>query len=161
MEDPGISRRWPLLVSFSVHCNYQLPHLPCINLETIKSAFFIGAVENYHQYLPYTENMCKNSLSRGIRTYLLDKKYNQNVGDMAPLVLANAFCVSLTIMNEAPQRQFAQVTTQRQQLSSKGTILLHRAGDNYSGIVPTPHLKPVTSDSVKTSTRSPRAWCST
>lgn len=127
-----------LLHSVCSAWNSQLPQLNPINLEGVKADFFIETVDNYMKYLPFTEDLSKEILFKGMRTYLLEMKYNQSFGDIAPIITANALKISLIILNEGTSSQYTTVFI-NPDVSLYGSLLLHRRGDHYNGITPTCH----------------------
>lgn len=121
---------------YSVHSswNHQIPHLPRIDMEKIKSSIFVETVKNCDYYLPFTDNMSKTSLLKGMRLYLLERRYNQCYGDLAPVIIANALHVSLTVLNENPGDEITPIIIEPRHLPSKAMLYLHRKGEHYNGV---------------------------
>ena len=46
------------------------------------------------------------TLFRGLRSYLLDKKYDQQFGDLVPQIFCSSFQTELKIINEEPSGDF-------------------------------------------------------
>ncbi len=64
------------------------------------SSLFVDAVNNCDGYMMFLQPPTKQHFSRGLRTYLLKKEYNQQFGDIAPLIVANALGVNIKILDE-------------------------------------------------------------
>ncbi len=67
--------------------------------------------------------------------------YNTSFGDLAPLILANAFRITLQILDErhvpssgAPTSCFEEINVSPSLCHPRSKIILHRCGDHYNGI---------------------------
>ena len=76
----------------------QLSHFRTIDLESIKSNIFIESLANSENHTSFLSSHL--SLSRGLRSYLIDRHYKSRFGDLVPLAIANALCIKLDILNE-------------------------------------------------------------
>ena len=85
-----------LLYSLQSSWKSQLPHLPAIDLDHIKARVFIECVQNPSDYVPFLDNGSNYQLFKGLSQYLLQKKYNQNFGDLVPIIISNSFNIGHT-----------------------------------------------------------------
>ena len=110
----------------------QLSQFKTIDLESIKSDIFIETVTNGENYLPV---MCNSfSLLKGLRSYLLDRHYNSDFGDVVPFAIANALRIKLNIINQRDnQFEYVPVLPRCDAIAS---LTLHRQGEHYNGVGP-------------------------
>ncbi len=124
-----------LLYRVKISSSKQLPQLPSINYEQIKYTIFIETVDNADQYLPFFLTTSRVSLFTGLRSYLINKHYNQPFGDIVPLLLANAFNGNINIFNEAQDDSY-EVNTVIPWNNTNVSVDIHRYGDHYNGLIP-------------------------
>ena len=126
-----------LLYSLVSSWTNQLPQFSPIDLELVKSHIFIQPVQNADQYLPFLQPTNRVSLFVGLRSYLINRHYNQAFGDIVPAIISNAFQVNLNFYNEAPDHSYETITVAPWSVSSNQiSVDIHRQGDHYNGIVP-------------------------
>ena len=89
-----------LIHSIVASWNSQFPELCPVDNEGLMSSMFVDAVNNCDGYMMFLQPPTKQHFSRGLRTYLLKKEYNQQFGDIAPLIVANALGVNIKILDE-------------------------------------------------------------
>ena len=75
-----------------------------------------------------------HNLTKGLCSYLNEKNYNQAFGDVVPLVISNALKVQLDILNETSSTK-ATLVSIKPTYNENETILLHRSGQHYNGLV--------------------------
>ena len=74
------------------------------------------------------------SLSRGLRSYLIDRHYKSRFGDLVPLAIANALCIKLDILNENDnQLEYVPILPRGNAIAS---LVLHRQSEHYNGVGP-------------------------
>ena len=76
------------------------------------------------------------SLSKGLRTYLVNKSYNEDFGDLAPQILCNSLNVQLNIIIEISRDTFRVISNEPWNRASD-KMYIHRPGQHYNGIVET------------------------
>ena len=133
-----------LLHSVVTSWNRQLPACPSINLEKLKSSIFIETVNNIDKYIPFHEPPETNSMLKGMRKYLLSRSYNQSYGDIVPSVIANALKQKVTVINEdVSSGTICNIDiVPDNAIDNTTTLLVHRSGDHYNGIIPMPSVNP-------------------
>ena len=89
----------------------QFSNRPSIDLEQVKSQVFIESVQNRDQYIAFIPSNNKLSFMTGLKSYVINKHYNQEFGDIVPTIIANGFKVKLVILNEASNHQSIETTS--------------------------------------------------
>lgn len=122
-----------LLHSICSSWHSQLPSKIHVTIESLKSGVFIETVLHADQYKPFLQ-LHSSSLYTGLRSYILDRHYNQGFGDLVPSVISNALNTRLIILDEGPQKSFGEIIVSPRTEPSN-TITIHRQGDHYNGII--------------------------
>lgn len=109
----------------------QFSCLPPIDLECIRALIFIEAISRSARYTPFLEN--SGSFITGLRKYLICKHYNQDFGDVVPVIISNSLQVRLDIVNEMFHGNTETITI-FPSCRSTGILTVHRRGDHYNGL---------------------------
>ncbi len=126
-----------LLYSVCSAWSNQVPHLPKLDTEHIKSKIFIETVDNAELYTPFLLHENRSNLFVGLRSYLISRHYNQGVGDIVLSVISNALNISLSILNEGQNNTYTETPVTRWEGTSPRTITIDRRGEHYSGVATT------------------------
>ena len=115
----------------SVIKSYQAQLNIHLDLNTIKSAIFIETVSKVDHYVHFI--LPGEKLLICLRKYIINKNYNNSLGDLLPLIIANALSVNIKILDQ--NNKLAEIIdiypTSGLTLT---TITLHRHGDHYNGL---------------------------
>ncbi len=98
------------LYSVSNSWSKQLSYLPPIGLEHIKANICIETVTNGHQYLHFLHTTNRSSILAELRSYLINKHYNQAFCDIVPSIIANGLQTNLLIYNETADHSHERIT---------------------------------------------------
>ena len=80
---------------------------------------------NSENYTPFLSSHL--SLSRGLRSYLIDRHYKSRFGDLVPLAIATTLCIKLDILNENDnQLENVPILPRGNAIAS---LILHRQGE--------------------------------
>lgn len=131
-----------LLHSFVSSWNNQSHQLDRLDIEKVKAQVFIEAISHPDRYVQFLQSSNRKTFFSGLRSYLIDKQYNLDFGDIVPLIIANAFHVNLEIFNEVNFNRFENVVVSSE-IASDFCLKIHRKGDHYNGLVIS-NLKKVT-----------------
>ena len=113
--------------------HHQLHTHTSPSYEDIKAAVFIETLNNVEKYMSlagYTSRLC---LYKDLQAYLLRKCYNSDLGDIIPLICANAFSIELVIINEFITHSF-QTTCIKPDSATVGSIVVHLHSEHYSAV---------------------------
>jgi len=124
-----------LLHSVRNSWSIQLPHLCPIDLEHIKANIYIETINNADDYLPFLQTSNRTSLFIGLRTYLINKHYNQFFGDIVPTIISNVYKVNLNIFSELPNNNYEKITV-LPWIITHTSVDIHKTNDHYNGIAP-------------------------
>ena len=124
-----------LLYSVVKSWNKQLPDIPPIDLEQLKTALATETLSDPDSYIGFIIPHTQENLVSQMMNYLHNKEYNSALGDATPLIVANSFHVNVVILNEGENHQF-ETKRLLPSPSSDKTLYLHRKGDHFNGIVP-------------------------
>ena len=125
----------------TVCCTVQFHHgvLRCLQQNPLMSrawrlVFFVEAITNSSCYDPFLED--RTLLPTGLRRYILDRHYDQSVGDIVPTIIANALQVKVDIVNVSSTGSYDVLSIcPTSCLSHTGQIMVHRDGDHFNGLV--------------------------
>ena len=101
-------------------------------LEALKSQLYIESVSNINEYLQFTITASRALFSTHMRQYLLHKRFNNEYGDLAPVILANTIGTTICIINENNDSSYNEVTISPRK-STNRKITIHRKVDHYNG----------------------------
>ena len=103
-----------------------------ITLETLKSQLYIESVNNINEYLQFTITASRALFSTHMRQYLIYKRFNNEYGDLAPVILANTIGTTISIINENNDSSCNEVTILPRKPTNR-KIIIHRKIDHYNG----------------------------
>ncbi len=92
-------------------------------------------VTNTDQYLPFLQTENRASLFTTLRSYLINRCYNQSFGDIVPSVICNTLKVNLNIYNESQDHNYETINVSPWSVTLI-SIDIHRGSDHYNDIVP-------------------------
>ena len=98
--------------------------------EEVKSQIYVESINNITHYLPFIKDASRGRFSTYLRQYILYKRYNNQYGDIAPLVIANALGVTIKIIDE----EGGSSTSVSPRKPSTHSIYVHRTNDHYNGM---------------------------
>ena len=102
-----------------------------MDLHTIKSSIFTETVTKAEYYAQFLVN--GKMLLHYLHQYIVNKCYNTPLGDLLPLIIANALSVKLTILNQYRDTfQFINVSPPHEETTI--TLTLHRRDEHYNGV---------------------------
>jgi hypothetical protein len=111
-----------------------------MSVHQVKCAIFTETtdfVDRYNLFCQYPDNT-HYGLFRSLNKYIIQKCYNQQFGDLAPVIAANALGVTLKILNESNGGDIRCVDVSPGGVahSKVSTITIHRKQDHYSAVKP-------------------------
>ena len=137
---PGVSGSWPLLEMATASSTVWSPPwtlsppAALVWTWTLLNPRCFSRLTNAENYFIKMSPSNSYTLFRGLRSYLLDKKYDQQFGDLVPQILCNSFQTELKIINEEPSGDFDLISNTPWS-GEGGHIYLHRHGLHYNGII--------------------------
>ena len=156
-----------LLHSTIASLHHQLSQ--SLSLESLKSYLYTESVNNISEYISFITDSSRSLFSTYLRQYIIYKNYNNQYGDIAPLIIANALQITLIIIDESLNNSINRFQVQPRFCSNR-TIYLHRKQDHYNGIrsitpfsstaIPTSDSKIQTDTSVPTAIQDSAAYTS-
>ena len=105
-----------------------------ITLESLKNQLYTESVTNISRYLQFTVTGSRGLFSTYMRQYIIYKRYNNEYGDLAPVILANTIGTTIIIINENCDSSFNEVTV-TPSAPTKRKIVVHRKADHYNGCI--------------------------
>ena len=87
-----------LLYSIVTSWNSQ-SFLPPIDLHELKCKFFVEAIRNYDIYSAFMITPNQNSYFTQMRKYIVDKMYDNDIVDVAPVILSTALMAKIDILH--------------------------------------------------------------
>ena len=82
--------------------------------------------------MAFLSNGSNFQLFKGLRDYLLHKKYNQDFGDIVPIIISNAFDIELGILNVSDEDCIQEISVAPR--SNQSEYLVHRHRYHFNGI---------------------------
>ena len=104
-----------------------------LTLEAIRSFLYTESIKNINDYISFINDSNKSLYSTYLRQYIIYKNYNNQYGDIAPLILANALSVTIIILNEDADNSVNQISIEPR-IRSTHKIFVHRKQDHFNGI---------------------------
>lgn len=124
-----------LLHSLLSSYNNQHINLPPLTLKLIKEKVCRETTTRYNLYIPYMTDCDFDVLLNGLRKYICDKHYNHDFVDLVPQIIANAFSIQLSVLD---QRE-ALINEVRYSPVTSGSDVSHvyvlRQGMHYNGLI--------------------------
>ena len=113
----------------------QLPHKPPkdLDLEHIKAHVYIETVQNPGDYAPFLSQGSNLQLFKGLSQYLLHRKYNQEFGDLVPVIISNSFNIGLDIVNQTDHNIIQEISVAPRSTYTE-SLVIHRHRDHFNGI---------------------------
>ena len=91
----------------------------------------------------HSEFITDSSIEDALDTYVFAKRYNQVFGDAMPFIIANTLEVNFEIYYESVTKYtYERITVLTERAETERTIVIHRCGDHYNGIVSSSHRSP-------------------
>ena len=108
-----------------------------IDLEMVKTKLINEVIDHSPVY---SEFITDSSIEDALDTYVFAKRYNQVFGDVLPFIIANALKVNIEIYDEnVTKNTYERKTVLTERAETERTIVIHRCGDHYNGIVSSSH----------------------
>ena len=115
--------------------NRQLSFRKPIDLHSLKCKIFVETItniDNYSNFCLVSPNTCNGGISKNLRRYLLDKVYDNEFGDIVPVITANALDVHLSFLNiNANSVNLVKIYSNG---VDKGKLLVHCSNNHYSTV---------------------------
>ena len=140
-----------MFYSFLTSWNNQLPHQPCLSLNRIIECCKSELYENVEAYRLFIDESYASIFCQ-LRSYIDDKRFNQPIGDIFPLILANAFNIQLCILNVKQDQSVDVINVQPDKVThgNHDSLYLHRVNDNhFNGLVRNQILKHVVTEQIQ------------
>ena len=118
---------YSIITCYRYQLNFQLDLNKLISLIFIET---VSKAEYYEQFLS-----SEDKLLLSLNKYIIDKNYNTSFGDLLPLIIANTFTIHLKIINQEHSTAHI-INISPTSGAASSTIILHRQGDHYNGLVP-------------------------
>ena len=152
---PSLGDGHCLLYSVCASYNNQLSQLLPLNKEDL-----INIIEKEHSelYLGFYTKSREEFFSE-LSNYIKHKRYNSDICDIIPIVIANALKLKLKLLNEKRHDTFETTIVEPFSASHTGVLFIHRKGDHYIGVVY--RIYPRTVQSALHSPSARRVSCST
>ena len=124
-----------LLHSFISSAKSQLNEV--FTLDNLKCSLYTESINNITHYLQFIARNSRSLLTTYLRQYILYKQFNNQYGDMVPLILANATSTTIIIINETQHHSYEKITINPRAPTDR-SITIHRSGDHFNGLHKTP-----------------------
>ena len=111
-----------------------------IDLETVKTKLVKEVIDHSPVH---SEFITDSSIEDALDTYVFAERYNQVFGDAMPFIIANTLEVNFEIYYESVTKYtYERITVLTERAETERTIVIHRCGDHYNGIVSSSHRSP-------------------
>ncbi len=117
-------------------CN-QHTDIPAIDVNGIMSEVFLEIMHNSDDYILFLEPPTRHHLISGIKKYFMEWNYNQQFGDLAPLIIVNAMGVNIKILDEDRHWYCNDKLTILCRSTVAPLIIVHRRNNHYNEIITT------------------------
>ena len=135
-----------LLHSFITSAETQLNKL--YTLDDLKCRIYTESINNIAHYLQFITNNSRSLFTTYLRQYILYKQFNNQFGDIAPLILSNATGTTINIINELQHHSIEEIDI-KPRVPTDRTISIHRKGDHFNGLNFTPKSPTIQSTTSK------------
>ena len=122
-----------LLYSIVTSWNSQ-SGLPPIDLHELKCKFFVEAIRNYDIYSAFMITPNQNSYFTQMRKYIVDKMYDNDIVDVAPVILSTALMAKIDILH-ITSSYVEKTPVSPLFIDTGNTITVVRSGDHYNGLI--------------------------
>lgn len=124
---------WSIMTS----SNKQIQSETSIDKRYILNAIHKEATSHIETYIPFMKNMCVYRFHKGLTDYIENGSYNSRVGDIIPLITANALNQNILIItNEGDGINNHLIKAHR--CGKSDFIPVYKKGNHYDSIVPVP-----------------------
>ena len=131
---PSLGDGHCLLYSVCASFNNQLTYLDSINKSSLITTITDKVHGNTDAYLVfYTKS--RSEFFVQFNNYIKYKRYNSDIGDVIPSVIANCLNVVINILNEDHNGNYELRDVHPLETAGNGSVYIHRKGDHYNGIV--------------------------
>jgi hypothetical protein len=100
----------------------------------------VESIINYENYVCFLNNPSPNTYFTGVKKYLLEKIYNHDLVDIAPLIFSNVLKANLSILNEKTIGTVEVIEVETFQKSDI-SLAIHRKNDHFNGIRSVPKMQ--------------------
>ena len=114
--------------------NNQLSQLLPLNKEDLINIIEKELQDHSELYLGFYTKSREEFFSE-LSNYIKHKRYNSDICDIIPIVIANALKLKLKILNEKRHDSFETTIVEPFSASHTGVLFIHRKGDHYNGVV--------------------------
>ena len=113
-------------------------HILCPSLHSLKCDIFKESLNNREHYLSFISSRSHSNYDfmHSVKEYLLQKRYNNDYGDIIPAVIANALSLTIKILDVNDDGSLQEVVIKPRLPNSSGEILIHRQQEHYSSLRP-------------------------
>ena len=110
----------------------QLTAKPAPSYEDMIAWIFIETLNNRDKYLVFLNGGNKQKLSVELKEYLLNKQYDNCMGDIIPYIIASAYAIRLLVIDVSDgQQHLHEITLSKPHC---GTVVIHKFRDHYSSV---------------------------
>ena len=131
---PSLGDGHCLLYSICTAYNNQLAYLNSICKSSLISTIYEEVSGNTGTYLEFYTKP-RSEFFDEFNNYIKHKRYNSDIGDVIPCVIANGLGIVINILNEDHNGNYELRDVQPLETTRIGSIYIHRKGDHYNGIV--------------------------
>ena len=131
---PSLGDGHCLLYSVCASYNNQLSQLLPLNKEDLINIIDKELQDHSELYLGFYTKSREEFFSE-LSNYIKHKRYNSDICDIIPIVIANALKLKLKILNEKRHDSFETTIVEPFSASHTGVLFIHRKGDHYNGVV--------------------------
>ena len=114
--------------------NSQFTELPYLNLQHLKTALLEHVFSMPYLYAPFVIPPTKENVVHGTIMYISNKHYDQPVGDIIPMMLANCLKTNFCILNVMQERKFEFKNVNTLSHTNR-TLTILRSGDHYKTVI--------------------------
>ena len=131
---PSLGDGHCLLYSVCASYKNQLSQLLPLNKEDLINIIEKELLDHSELYLGFYTKSREEFFSE-LSNYIKHKRYNSDICDIIPIVIANALKLKLNILNEKRHDSFETTIVEPFSASNTGVLFIHRKGDHYNGVV--------------------------
>ena len=131
---PSLGDGHCLLYSVCASYNNQLSQLLPLNKEDLINIIEKELQDHSELYLGFYTKSREEFFSE-LSNYIKHKRYNSDICDIIPIVIANALKLKLKILNEKRHDSFETTIVEPFSASHTGVLFIHRKCDHYNGVV--------------------------
>ena len=133
---------YAIMISWTLQLSTEVPP----TLHVLKCGIFLESLQHRDLYRSYLHDIRNNSdYTTSVARYLLYKHYNCTFGDIMPVIIANAFDLSIKIKDTNSNGDINEIAIHPRNGPKERELLIHRSNEHFSGIK-------ITNNSVSTTT---------